>query len=410
MRFYSVVLYILATFFVGSGANAAFNPKAPSFQCQLVGHHKGLSKGMCSGTYISKTLFVTAAHCFDILETGPQNDPEKYFTIKCPAQRPKKVLAVAVHPYYFTTSPFEFGPGLVGVIDPSGGQVSTVAYNDIALLTTEPSELTKFAMLPEQDEADYIAGSCRILGFSEQYCSADGSGCYRENFSLERRNDKKVSFFCDLNTGAGCYLHSDFNEKTTSRNPLMLESTSSGMKYSQTGKGDSGGGMLCPTSKGVEVLAGVHVRMTPPNTVNVVNKLGFIKYFANLSAEEAIAKSLTFTMPADLRETLHLRESINQKLNPDGEFKLMLGTSGKQYVQILRELDKWLAENPAQNRDFLRAKSIALISPSAETEETWGWGFWKSNANLRDGFMGKILVFNRHATWAEILKLLRSGN
>lgn len=395
---------------------------APNFQCRItrIELESKKEEGICSGTYLNDRIFVTAAHCFDILDVGANTNQTYSYSVNCFGRDPKLVLAVAVHPFYFHNDIYKFNSSLPLVIDPKFGVFATNRYNDIAMVLTEPSGLTEFPDLPDQNFDSplfYEKNSCRMLGFSPYYCDYEsGSGCYREGFSLKvSSQEEMIDIFCDQSTGAGCYTSKWFNEKTNENSPLLIESTSLDLKSPKLGKGDSGGGLLCTNKSGKEVLAGVHVQSKTLNTVNILNKLGFINSFLGLDEDEFISKSETVKLAPEFRKTLILNRSINDFLKVmeylDENKKVTLSMSGRVYRPMLDQINNWIIDKPDEVKRLLKEKNILRLQPFIDPSKTWG--LWKKKVNLKKlplPFSGNVIEFNASAKLDDLLSMLMNEN
>lgn len=405
MRNHISMLFISMTFFCPPVFGAI---SGEAYQCELLRDVGTSIDSICSGTFLSPTLFLTAGHCFDILDAGPARNAKRKYSVKCADQPLRAVLAVAPHPYLYSNSRFKFEPEMVGEINPeSSNAYAKIAYNDMALLVTEPNSLTNFPSLPSIGQAiHYQRNSCRMFGFGT------GMKHYRDNLSLDiGRADSLSDNFCDMNSGKQCYLATEWGEITNAERPLMLAMSIIGEKYPSIDHGDSGAGLLCKDATGKEVLAGLITNGSSLNTVNVVNKMGFISHFLALTPAEAIEQSMTFKIEPNFREILVHLQSINSSLKvffPELSFPPSIVRVDSSYETILIALDKWVIENPVIAQKLF--SKIALIVPANDPNIYWGSRFWKSNVNLRDGVVGyprKNLEFNAHASIGEIVEALK---
>jgi hypothetical protein len=309
-----IAFMFIAVTFLGS-TTYGLTPSAEPYQCEVLRKVGSDFESVCSGTFLSKTLFLTAGHCFDILDVGPAKTARQSYAVKCGGEKVMKVLAVATHPGFYASSRMKFSPRLVDEISPdSTAAIAQVHYNDISLLVTEPAVISKLPSLPtEESSILYQKNSCRMFGFGMA-----PEDRFRDNMSLELGNAKDIyDNFCDMNSGNQCYLNVDFNERTSSSVPLMLAMTMPGVKYPRIDHGDSGAGLFCRDATGKEVLAGTITNMGSLNTLNVINKLEFIRHFLMLSANEAIEQAKPVRLEPNFHETLRLAYGFKARLAKD---------------------------------------------------------------------------------------------
>ncbi len=282
--------------------------EAPEYQCQLMKYDLKLKKNLsvCSGTYLNENIFLTAAHCFNILSYGHKFGDGVHYYVSC-KNSINKVQAVAVHPYYKVdrVKTVNFDPENLN--KPSRIETGfnfSLPYNDIALVYTDKVNFQAYPTLNNNPKADYKESSCRSLGFSPHNCnSLTGEGCYKSNVSIEKSKPEVKIFRCDLVTSESCF------SSNSEKDSLPYYYTSKSQKFA---KGDSGSGLLCTDRQSKEeVLAGIRVSESAGKEfISVANKYNFINHFLNLSFDEFKQQASTISFDSRIEES----EIISRKI------------------------------------------------------------------------------------------------
>lgn len=308
-------------------------------------------EGTCSGTYLNKNIFLTAAHCIDILSAGEFSDQTYQYAIDCPGVSDwRHVKGAVVHPYFFLNDEdfVNFNEKLLNskyLISSQNG-FSKIDYNDMALLYTEPVSFSKYPTLNAKN--DVSSKDCSFLGFSTEYCSSDnnGVGCYRKLTLKKTAYNNLYEDGCNLVTGEGCYL----NSKEKENYPIYLQANIFKFSY-----GDSGSGIVCKEND-KDVLVGILNRMNDDNPIlSVAHKIDFIKQFINLNEKEFIERSKNFILDPNYRLVLQKAEEIKKK---SSILYLFTGISG---YAILNDFENWLLLDEKYVNDLLEEKNIITI-------------------------------------------------
>ncbi len=305
--------------------NYGLDGDAPKYQCELTSTDlKSGNQSLCSGTYLSANVFMTAAHCVDIRDNGRVNKSARSYEVKCYEKSSRSVKAIALHPYNQTNN-FYFED----VSEPNQLNPEKIAffsdYNDIALLYTESIDFEEYPELPTEEfhkVSNYRSGSCRMLGYSPSHCnSSNGYGCYREGFSsssydrqdllIENKDEQ-----CELSTGKNCYLSKLFKDSATEENPLLLSVGQLVSGQESIGSGDSGSGLLCKDALNKDIVVGVLSYIDDSSLdsryifVHTKNKLNFIQELLDINETEFIAKTKAFSLHPEYVERLDVAEQI----------------------------------------------------------------------------------------------------
>lgn len=358
---------------------------APEYQCELsVINHKTGTQGICSGTYLSPTVFLTAAHCIDTRDVGPVNNSTRSYKVNCHNKSFKNVKAIAIHPLNRVNNPTFEVIAEPNELNPER-MIYDTYYNDLAVLLTEPIDLSSFPMLPDQDFHNvdtYKNGSCRILGYSPAHCnSITGKGCFREGFSSKLYTNLpdselvETGELCELKTGNNCYISSFYNEYVDDLNPLLLSVGQISPGTESIGTGDSGSGLVCKDQINSDIVVGVlsHVDVRSLSEryifVNIKNKLNFIQKFLSFNDSEFMENSQTYTINPDYLERLNLEEEIKTQLTDLSttsyntrpiEIELIL--IDKEANQIAKDFLDYLVFNSNAVKRFLSKEQNIILA------------------------------------------------
>lgn len=337
-------------------------------QCVLTkyDHVTGLSS-QCSGTYLNKNVFLTAASCFDILDAGLDlsKNTRRQYTVRCQNQTEKKISSVAIHPQFFTNDVKIYSGYETDVIDPDD-MIHVAKYNDMALAWTDAVELEGYPSLPNSNGSKIEANKndvCSFEGYGVDHCDPDTkAGCRRR--PVEPASDQaivKVSE-CNLLTGENCFLSR--SEKSSTKQPLAY---AVGVKYGRGfSVGDAGSAMICKTDD-KDVVVGVVAGLEEPQSkislmVNASNKLNFINQFLKYDQEEFLQNSETYVVSDSYKERVRLEQLITAVFADVLDVKLSKVYISKNSISEAHMFLQYAEENKAKVTSYLRENDIKAIS------------------------------------------------
>ncbi len=333
------------------------------YQCMLQKFDLVISKtvGECSGTFLNNNIFLTAAHCIDILSAGNSEDVNFEYLVDCPNLKDfVSVKNIAVHPNYFLNDEDldAFNSTALNtkyLIDPQSF-ASLVKYNDIALLYTSHTPFDDYPSLETTSNNTYK--NCSFLGFSRDYChSPGGEGCLREQKSISPSDygDSYMDIMCNLLTGENCYLRSQ--EKL--RLPVHLQTEKP--KFSH---GDSGSGLICKVGNKNKIVGLIIGHDQKTGILSLAHKNSFISDFIGLNEIEFKTKSMNFSIENQYRKILQKALDIKRQLYPIS--RVFVGNQG---IGILTKLENWILKKGSLINSGLERKKIKFISIVASGSE-----------------------------------------
>lgn len=350
------------------------------YQCRLSAYDKIKNvRTHCSGTYLNKNIFLTAASCFNILDGGVDllKNTEREYLVSCGGVESQKARAVAIHPHFYTNGA-EFHGGYQSDLINPGETISTVKYNDIALVWTEDANLSAYPSLPTDITPKInlsVDEQCHFTGFASENCNlVSGKGCQRQVYES---GPIVAMSTCDFGSGYNCFLDEQESEFSTQANPLAY--SVSVKRGSALAAGDVGAGMVCKTEQGTsDVLVGIFANINEGQTknyalVNVYNKSGFVEKFLNLTEAEFVDTSPTYILTDSYKERAQVANEIEAVFTaiPDINFnKIYISEDGFEDAVLFLE---YLLENQTQVAAYFRANVIKSIRIDEDTRGFFGW-------------------------------------
>lgn len=363
----------------GSLIGEDLDPNSPDYQCMLdriedsfrYSHH-------CSGTFIAKNIFVTAAHCLKVVDLYSIPSRVEPYRVRCFGSQTLAVKSMHIHPYFYSLGrSFSYIPEYEDLkFDPILSSFYHEFYNDIAIVITENASIDKFPILPnENDQVPYKKRTCSFLGFSGDHCDrTSGMGCYRDKLSLELSDKEPLDHLCNEKSGKKCLFAKEFNEFASQNIPLRLSLVGSVEEKEVYSFGDSGGGIICST-KDQQILAGVVSTIGELGIVNIKNKIGFIKQFLSLPPDERSSVQIGPELSPKYRKVLDqapvllpffktLYKSLvglNEKVKP-------FAMPNSDYLDFMEDLAAWIEKDREAVYGFFYSQKIASIRYASDSQ------------------------------------------
>ena len=330
--------------------------EAPNFQCML-SKDLGDVWTSCSGTFIDDNTFLTAAHCiqFDDFTAVPQNVTK--YEINCFSSKKIAVKSLHVHPFYYKRESWPASQD--ELYSPPDNIMSTnVFYDQAIVITDEDVSFSSYPLLSKNSfkVSEYDDESCRMLGFSSRFCdTSSGVGCYRDKFSVVT-SEVMSEYGCTYNTGEGCQTRVS-NSSLLKDFPLMIELGNKDVKGGrEIFKGDSGAGLLC-SREGQEYLAGIVVRVSNNEVINLGVENDFVQLFLDTPLEERSSQFVGFELDPNYRtivEEFHIVEDFMKRIQvelyypEERQETTVLTAPGTDYIEAFLEIRDWIETNPSE--------------------------------------------------------------
>lgn len=394
--------------------------QASRYQCMLVRFDKASNfQHICAGTYLSKNVFVSAAHCYDILDGGRKltSEDERVYGVTCDnGESVQQVKAVAIHPYYNVNEEYYYSNYAHEILNPKDSQVQ-IPYNDIALSWTEDVGIDAFPSLPEKESSalsSYKPDSCHFMGFAPKYCDYEtGEGCFRTGFT-PIRNQFNEAILCDYKMGRDCFLNVMDQEFTNDESPLMFSVAS---EQNNISFGDSGAGLICDTNENTDVLVGVFSHYLEvsdgnmiPAFVNLTNKLSFVERFLNYNEIDFIDNAETYFLSDHYKKRLQLGHEILNVLSTRSESLLENVFVGEDGLVAAQEFLDFIKQHQNSVNEYIVLNNVSYIRITADSRGLWSRWTSKTQVTLVPFEMGddkELLItgFNK-SEWLSLLDQL----